>query len=62
MQGTQKVKNFFINSKIPREIRRKTPVLVSRDAIIWIVGHRIDERAKISQQTKNVLKIELFLA
>ncbi|MDX2448047.1 MAG: tRNA lysidine(34) synthetase TilS [Desulfobacterales bacterium] len=62
MQGTQKVKDFFINNKIPREIRRETPVLVNRDAIIWIVGHRIDERAKISQQTRNVLKIELLLA
>jgi len=62
MQGTQKVKKFFINNKIPREIRRKTPVLVSRNAIVWIVGHRIDERAKVIQQTRNVLKIELFLA
>jgi len=62
MQGTQKVKNFFINNKIPREIRRKTPVLVSKDTIVWIVGHRIDERAKITQQTRNVLKIELLLA
>jgi tRNA(Ile)-lysidine synthase len=62
MQGTQKVKNFFINNKIPRDIRRKTPVLVSRSAIVWIVGHRIDERAKVIQQTRNVLKIELFLA
>lgn len=62
MQGTQKVKNFLINNKIRREIRRKTPVLVSRNAIVWIVGHRIDEGAKITQQTRNVLKIELFLA
>jgi len=62
MQGTQKVKEFFINNKIPIKIRRKTPVLVSKDTIVWIVGHRIDERAKISQQTRNVLKIELFLA
>ena len=62
MQGTQKVKDFFINNKIPRKIRRKTPVLVSKNTIVWIVGHRIDERAKITQQTRNVLKIELFLA
>ena len=62
MQGTQKVKRFFINNKIPREIRRKTPVLISRDAIVWVVGHRIDEGAKITQQTRNVLRIELFLA
>ena len=62
MKGTQKVKNFFVNNKIPREIRRKTPVLLSGDVIVWIVGHRIDERAKITQQTRNVVKVELFLA
>ncbi len=62
MRGTQKLKDFFINNKVPREIRRKTPVLVSGNAIAWIVGHRIDERVKITQQTRNVLKVELFLA
>ena len=62
MQGTQKVKDFFINNKIPRDIRRKTPVLLSRNTIVWIVGLRMDERVKITQQTKNVIKIELFLA
>ena len=62
MQGTQKVKCFFINNKISRHIRQKTPVLVNRDAIVWIVGHRIDEGSKITQQTRNVLKIELLLA
>jgi tRNA(Ile)-lysidine synthase len=62
MKGTQKVKDFFINNKIPRDIRGKTPVLVSGETIAWIVGHRIDEGFKITQQTKNVLKIELFLA
>ena len=62
MQGTQKVKDFFINNKIPRETRRKTPVLVSRNSIVWIVGHRISEGVKVMQQTRNVLKIQLFLA
>ena len=62
MQGTQKVKDFFINNKIPRETRRKTPVLVSRNSIVWIVGHRISEGVKVVQQTRNVLKIQLFLA
>jgi len=62
MTGTQKVKNFLINSKIPRETRNKTLVLLSGDTIVWLVGLRIDQRFKISQQTRNVLKIEVFLA
>jgi tRNA(Ile)-lysidine synthase len=62
MQGTQKVKRFFINNKVPRHLRRKTPVLVDGDTIVWIVGYRIDDGFKITQQTRNVLKIELLLA
>ena len=62
MRGTQKLKNYFIDHKIPRDKRPTIPVLLSNNRIVWIVGHRIDERAKITQQTRNVLKIEVFLA
>jgi len=57
MIGTQKVKDFLINIKIPREERRRILVLLNQNRIIWILGHRIDDRVKITQQTRNVLKI-----
>ena len=59
MMGTQKVKDFLINTKIPRDERRRILVLLNHNQIIWILGHRIDDRVKITQQTKNVLKIEI---
>jgi tRNA(Ile)-lysidine synthase len=59
LMGTQKVKDFLINTKIPRDERRRILVLLNQDHIIWILGHRIDDRVKITQQTKNVLKIEI---
>lgn len=62
MAGTQKVKNFFINNKIPRSERKKCPVLLSREDIIWLAGFRVTDFHKITDATKRVLKVELLLA
>ena len=62
MVGSQKVKTFFINHKVPRSQRLLCPILVSGERIIWVGGYRIDDSAKITQRTKNVLKAELLPA
>lgn len=62
LNGTQKLKKFFINNKIPRSARAACPVLLSRDRIICIIGQRIDERVKVSATTQTILKAELLLA
>lgn len=60
--GTQKLKKFFIDKKVPRCERLKCPILLSRGKIIWVIGHRIDESVKVMPSTRNVLKVELLLA
>jgi tRNA(Ile)-lysidine synthase len=62
MTGTQKVKKYFIDKKIPRKERYRCPILLSQGKIIWVVGHRIDESVKVIPSTRKVLKVELFLA
>jgi tRNA(Ile)-lysidine synthase len=62
MDGSQKLKKYFINAKIPRKERRQIPILVSGKDIIWIAGHRMGRKAAISAETQNILKIELLLA
>jgi tRNA(Ile)-lysidine synthase len=59
MKGHKKVKNFFIDLKIPSEERALTPVLTSGEDIVWICGYRIDERFKVTSQTKKILKITI---
>lgn len=59
-EGTQKLKKFFINLKIPKIERANIPLLVSGDRIIWIIGYRIDERFKTTSKTRKVLKAELL--
>ena len=57
VKGTQKLKEFFIDHKIPRFDRPKIPLLVSGERIAWVVGYRIDERFKVSEKTQKVLKV-----
>ena len=62
MTGTQKVTKFFIDKKVPKTERARCPVMLSQGKIVWVVGHRIDESVKVTPSTRNVLKMELFLA
>jgi tRNA(Ile)-lysidine synthase len=62
MTGTQKLKKFFINNKISRELRSKCPLVVSNRRIIWVAGQRIDNSVKVDTETRTVLMAELLLA
>jgi tRNA(Ile)-lysidine synthase len=60
-QGSQKLKKFFIDHRIPRQARSMAPVLIDRRRIIWLVGQRIDDHVKVTTATSQVLKVEFFL-
>ncbi len=62
MTGTQKVKNFFINNKIPKSERVKLPVLMSQGRIMWLTGLRMADPFKVTDRTENIIKAELLLA
>lgn len=57
--GSKKVSDFFIDEKIPVYERHVFPILTCKTGIIWICGKRLDDRFKITDKTKNVLKIHL---
>lgn len=56
-KGTKKLKEFFIDSKVPREIRDSIPLVAKESEIIWIVGYKISDKFKVTENTKRVLKI-----
>jgi tRNA(Ile)-lysidine synthase len=59
MESPKKLKNLFIDLKIPRAERVKIPLVISGDAICWVAGWRLDERFKIRPDTKKTLKLHL---
>jgi tRNA(Ile)-lysidine synthase len=62
MTGHKKIKDFFIDLKVPSEVRKRLPILVHMDRPIWICGFRIDARYKVSSKTKRILKATLTSA
>ncbi len=57
MNGSKKLKDIFIDMKIPKEERDCIPLLCLDDNISWIVGIRVSEEYKITNKTKNILKV-----
>ncbi|PKN80435.1 MAG: tRNA lysidine(34) synthetase TilS [Candidatus Cloacimonetes bacterium HGW-Cloacimonetes-1] len=53
----KKLKEFFIDEKVPKFERDKIPILEDSSQIIWIVGHRLDERVKCDEETCHYLQI-----
>ena len=59
MNGTKKLKSFFIDEKIPKNRRREIPLLVDQKSVLWIMGMRLSERVKITSKTRRVVKIDV---
>jgi tRNA(Ile)-lysidine synthase len=58
LKGHQTVGNFLTNAKVSIDNRRKASVILSEDKIVWLIGYRPDDRFRITDQTKKILKIE----
>ncbi|MBS6160862.1 MAG: tRNA lysidine(34) synthetase TilS [Firmicutes bacterium] len=57
--GRKKLKDYFIDCKIPREEREKVTLLAEGSHILWVVGYRISQYYKVTSQTKTVLKVHV---
>lgn len=53
----KKLKDFFINEKIPRLQRDRIWLLADGSHIIWSIGLRISEEYKITQKTEHILEV-----
>ncbi len=60
MTGKKKISDFFIDNKFSISEKENTFFLLSGRKIAWVIGHRIDHRYRVTSNTKQILKIELF--
>lgn len=59
MSGRKKLQDIFVDEKVPRGIRSKIPLVFCGKKLIWAAGVKRSDDAKISKDTKNILKLEI---
>ncbi|MCX7797672.1 MAG: tRNA lysidine(34) synthetase TilS [Melioribacter sp.] len=57
MKKPKKISDFLTDEKIKSSEKKDKFVLTNKNFIVWVVGLRIDDRFKITQKTKKVLKL-----
>ncbi|MFO7825777.1 MAG: tRNA lysidine(34) synthetase TilS [Cyclobacterium sp.] len=55
MRQFKKVSDFLIDLKVPLIKKKSIKVLCSGEAIVWVVGYRIDDRYKVTSSTREVV-------
>lgn len=55
--GFKKLKDFFIDEKVSRRKRNDVSIIEAGGQIIWVGGMRIDDRFKVTEETKRILTL-----
>ena len=58
MEQPKKLQDFMVDARIPQPWRDRVPLICSPSHILWVVGWRIDHRARVTPQTKRVLRLD----
>lgn len=57
---TKSLKKFFIDEKLPAEIRSSLLLLANGSEVLWLEGFGVSEKAKVTKSTQRLLKIEVI--
>jgi tRNA(Ile)-lysidine synthase len=60
MNGLKKLSDFFIDEKFSIIEKERTWILASGNKVVWVAGHRIDNRFRITGRTRNILTLEIL--
>ena len=59
MKGEKKIKDFFIDEKVPLLKRKCVPLLFFGDIMGWVGEMRINHRLRVKEDTKKILRVEI---
>lgn len=57
LDGRKKLQDFFVDEKVPQPERDRVPLVLSPEGIVWIVGHRLDSRFRVRDETRQVIHL-----
>jgi tRNA(Ile)-lysidine synthase len=57
MKGKKKLSKYFKDEKLSLVAKEKIWLLCSGDQIVWVIGHRADDRFKVKPETTRIISI-----
>lgn len=58
LKGKKSISDYFTDRKVALYKRKEIPIVYCDTGIIWIVGHHLDERFKVTSHTNSIIKFE----
>lgn len=58
MKGKKKLSKFFKDEKLSLVAKENSWLLCSGDQIVWVIGYRMDDRFKVTKETKKIVRID----
>lgn len=58
MKARKKISDYFVDEKIALLEKKQIPIFESNGEVVWICGRRLDERFKVTDQTRSVIRLE----
>ncbi len=59
MAHEKKLQDYFADTKVPRALRSRIPLVFNRSHLLWVGGQRIDDRARLTPATRRVLALQI---
>jgi tRNA(Ile)-lysidine synthase len=60
LTGHKKLQDFFVDRKVPRRERDRTPLVVDgNDRLVWVAGYAVSEDFRVSDRTRAVVILNL---
>ncbi len=60
LEGEKKVLRAMMDRKVPKDLRRRTPVVVDgRSRVAWVFLGELGEEFKVTPATERVLRLEV---
>jgi len=57
LRGQKKLQDILVDAKVPRDERDGVPLIADDAGIVWVVGHCIADRVKVTPKTKKVIRL-----
>ena len=58
LKGEKKLQDFMVDAHIPIEARDSVPIVCDEQHIVWVAGHRLDDRVRVTADSRALLRLE----